>query len=68
MMKKKEAAEMSRRDFFRGAGLGAGALGAAAVGISASRVQAAAPAEGATKGAGYRETDHVKKYYETARF
>jgi len=61
-MSQKEKAPVNRRDFFRKVGLGAGA---AAVGLSTSEARAAAPAEAPAKG--YRETDHVKKYYELAR-
>ena len=64
--KKKEAA-LGRRDFFKKAGLGAGAVGAAAVGLAASETKAAEPKSGAG-GRGYQETAHVKKYYELARF
>ncbi len=50
------------------AGLGAGAVGAVAVGLPKSSA-AAVPGTGAKPGkSGYRETEHVKKYYETARF
>ncbi len=65
-MSKKEETSIGRRDFFRKAGLGAGAVGAAAVGLSATAAEAA-PAK-PSKGAGYQETAHVKKYYELARF
>ncbi len=67
MSKEKDAAAVGRRDFFRKAGLGAGAAGAAAVGLSASTA-GAATAEASPQGAGYRETDHVKKFYELAKF
>ncbi len=63
--RKKEAA-VGRRDFFKKAG--AGAVGAAAVGLTAGKAGAAAPDRGTPEGAGYRETAHVKKYYELARF
>lgn len=62
---------VSRRAFLRGAGLGAG-LGAGAAGvaavtsISAFPAKAAAPAGGNT--VGYRETEHVRRAYELARF
>ena len=65
-MGKKEETSIGRRDFFRKAGLGVGAVGAAAVGLSVTEA-AAAPAK-PSKGAGYQETEHVKKYYELARF
>ena len=66
-MSKKAATDLNRRDFFRKAGLGAGAVGAAAVGLSA-KGKAAVSTKASPKGAGYRETGHVKKYYELARF
>ena len=67
-MSKKTAAKLGRRDFFRKAGLGAGAAGAAAVGLTASQGHAAVPKKDAPKGDGYRETEHVKKFYELAKF
>ena len=62
--KKKRKTAIGRRDFFTKAG--AGAVGAAAAGLVATQSAAAAtkPDEG---GAGYKETAHVKKYYELAR-
>lgn len=66
-MKQAEVKSQTRRDFFRKAGLGAGALGAAAVTLAAGRGEAAEPVKSPTA-AGYSETDHVKKYYELARF
>ncbi len=65
-MSKKAAVKLGRRDFFRKAG--AGATGVAAVGLSASQGEAAVPDRSAEKGAGYRETEHVKKFYELAKF
>ncbi|WP_035691444.1 hypothetical protein [Azospirillum halopraeferens] len=62
----KDKNTLGRRDLFRAAGLGAGALGAAAVGLSATAPEA--QAAGAPDGAGYRETEHVRKVYETSRF
>jgi len=66
-MSEKQAAAIDRRDFFRKASLGAGVAGAAAAGLSASKVKAAEPGAGASNSAGYRETAHVKKFYELAR-
>lgn len=53
----------SRRDFLKKAAVAVGAAGAAA---------AAGPAKAETpvtreRDGGYRETDHVRKYYELAR-
>ena len=60
----KSQTKESRRDFLKLAGVGTLAAGAAAV--------AGEPAEAADvaqeAGDGYRETRHVKTYYELARF
>lgn len=63
-MKQPEKAKTSRRGALKALGLGAaGAAGAAAL--------ASKPAEAldapVKQGGGYRETDHVKMYYELAR-
>ncbi len=55
-----------RREFLKSAGLTTGAVGAAAV-LSGVPAEAAMPVAG-KKSAGYRETEHVLKYYELARF
>ncbi|MEJ1995596.1 MAG: formate dehydrogenase [Limibacillus sp.] len=66
-MSKEKATEMGRRDFFRKATLGAGVAGVAAAGL-AKGAAAGEPVKQQASGSGYRETDHVKKYYELARF
>jgi hypothetical protein len=54
-----------RREFLKLLGKG-GAAGAAALTVGgAAPSQAAAPAQPET---GYRETAHVRKFYETAKF
>jgi hypothetical protein len=59
----------ARRSFFKKAGLGLGAAGAAAVGLSGNASEAALPkAPNDHTASSYRETDHVKKAYETSRF
>lgn len=59
-----------RRAFFRTvAGLGV-AAGTGALILRGGLAQASAPDAGAAappSKAGYRETDHIRKYYETAR-
>jgi DMSO/TMAO reductase YedYZ molybdopterin-dependent catalytic subunit len=65
-MNKTEITSIKRRDFLRAAGLG-GAAGAAAVVTGIGTAQAAAP-ELDQGGSGYRETAHVKTYYELAKF
>jgi anaerobic selenocysteine-containing dehydrogenase len=64
MKKDKEATAAKRRDFLKLAGLGT--VGAVASAAAAAPVQA--KEEPSTRGAGYRETPHVKKAYELARF
>ena len=65
MKKEQEGKSTKRRDFLKLAG--AGTLGGAAAAVAAAVPAAAGDAapEGA---AGYRETAHVKKVYELARF
>ena len=63
-MSKREEIDSSRRDFFKKAGLGAGAAAVAVTASKASAAEAPKPA----KGSGYTETDHVRKYYDLARF
>jgi hypothetical protein len=65
-MSKDGTATSGRRDFIKLAGLGAaaGSVGLA-TGIAPAAAATAVP-ESPTKG--YRETDHVKKAYEVARF
>ncbi|WP_150525113.1 twin-arginine translocation signal domain-containing protein [Roseibium sediminis] len=62
-MDKKTPDSADRRNFLKLAGLGTLASGATVV---AGAAEAAAPSQDA--GTGYRETDHVKRVYETARF
>lgn len=63
MSDKKEIRSTSRRDLLKMAGLAAGVAGVAA---AAGTAKAATPVE-REKDGGYRETDHVRKYYELAR-
>jgi len=65
-MAKSESKSIPRRDFLKAAGATGAAAGVAAVALSGTQAKAATPETG--KSAGYRETDHVKKYYELSRF
>ncbi|HET6519329.1 MAG TPA: twin-arginine translocation signal domain-containing protein [Geminicoccaceae bacterium] len=57
-----------RRDFLKLAGLGGVAAGAAAL-VGVRRAEATAVEEAPGRGGtGYRETEHVRRYYELARF
>ncbi|MBA5776610.1 twin-arginine translocation signal domain-containing protein [Stappia sp. F7233] len=55
--------EADRRSFLKLAGLGAVASGATIVAGEAAAVEASSQ-----KASGYRETEHVKTFYKTARF
>jgi len=57
----------SRRDLMRTAGQGAGAVIAGAA-AALTGTSAAATAPSAEPDAGYRETPHIKRYYELASF
>ena len=62
--KKKEVAQEDRRDFLKRSAVSAAAAGAVAVaGKAATADEPVVPS-----GAGYRETDHVKAFYNSARF
>ena len=66
-MKKSEDQALARRDFFKKAGLGLGVAGAAAVTTVAGEGEAADAAK-PDNAAGYRDSAHVKTFYELARF
>jgi nitrous oxide reductase len=55
---------LPRRDFLKAAGIAGGAAGLA-VALTSKSTAAAAPDD--RKGSGYRETEHIRKYYESAR-
>ena len=61
----KDRTDTDRRGFLKLAGLGTVAGGVALV---AGEGTAQAATAKTSKGSGYRETDHVKTFYETARF
>ncbi|MBI2585391.1 MAG: twin-arginine translocation signal domain-containing protein [Rhodospirillales bacterium] len=57
---------LPRRDFLKAAGIAGGAAGVAAAALTTTSAKAATPQAG--KGSGYRETEHIRKYYESARY
>ncbi len=65
-MQDKSKKGADRRRFLKMAGLGAAVTGAA-MGLSGRAAKASAPQSGGKPAAGYRETDHVKRYYALAR-
>ena len=65
MGKKAETLKTDRRGFLKLAGLGSVAGGAAIVSGEKARAESAGPETGKL---GYRETEHVKNFYKSARF
>jgi hypothetical protein len=66
MTDRNEKVARSRREFLKTIGVGAGAAGAVAVtGAGEAKAEAPSLPDGS---AGYRETEHVKRVYELARF
>ncbi len=65
-MKGKARTEVGRRDFLRGLGLGAGAAAAGAAPLASTALAAESDAE--RKKARYRETEHVKAFYQSNRY
>ena len=59
--------KLGRREFLKKAAVTGGAAGVAAVALSNGSAQAAV-VSGDSKASSYRETEHVKTYYELARF
>ncbi len=66
MSNDQELKSPARRKFFRKAGIGIGVAGAAAIG--ASKGPAKAAENSGDRDGSYRETEHVKMAYRTARF
>ena len=66
MKQDKAITSPARRSFITKAGLGVGAVGAVALGLPETAA-ATDPGIGKTGGSGYRETDHVKRYYAIAK-
>ncbi len=66
MIDTKKTKAIPRREFLKSAGLTTGAVGAAAV-LSGVPAEAATMPGADKKSAGYRETEHVLKYYDLAR-
>ena len=68
MSKNETLKSPGRRAFFKKAGVGVGAAGVVAAGLSGNSAKAEVkPGKGFKQGA-YRETEHVKRYYELAAF
>ena len=61
--KKQDVGQTGRRDFLK-----LSALGAAAAGTVIASGSATADEVKSVSGSGYRETEHVKTFYKTARF
>ncbi len=67
MSNKRAVKSPDRRRFFTKVGLGVGAAGTVAMGL-ASGTAKAAKSDGGLRKRGYRETDHVRRFYELSRF
>ena len=65
MKTEKQPSKAKRRDFLKLLGLG-GVAGTAA--LAAGGTPPVAPAEAKEARPGYRETPHVRQYYDTAKF
>ena len=65
MAERPERNKAKRRDFLKLVGLGS--LAGAATAVTGGKTPQA-QAEEKPEGAGYRETAHVRKYYDTAKF
>ncbi len=67
-MSKRPTTSIKRREFLKAAGLGTVA-GAAAVAMGGGKSNAAVSGKGSkARGRGYRQTAHVNRYYELAKF
>ncbi len=66
-MQKSEKSGVNRRDFFRTATLGSAAAAGAAIAFGSDEAEAAEMPT-SPSAAGYRETAHVKTYYDLAKF
>ena len=66
MKSKKNKGTVARREFLKTASLGVGAAAVAGAVLKSKDAKANTKHKG-LEGAGYQETDHVKKYYELAR-
>jgi 2-methylcitrate dehydratase PrpD len=66
MKNKKSKTSGARREFLKTATLGVGAAAVAGTLLKGDDAKAKTPLK-SLEGAGYSETEHVKKYYELAR-
>jgi|TARA_B110000444_G_scaffold222946_1_gene225227 hypothetical protein len=66
-MSKDKIKAPSRRDFIKSAGMGVGIAAVASGVLSSGKVNAASNPKN-EKTIGYHETDHIKKYYDSAKF
>ncbi len=67
MKERKDIHSLERRNFMKKTGFGVGAVGAVALGLPKSAAAAVSGSGGEPGKSGYRETDHVKQYYATAK-
>ena len=68
MRERKAETRIPRREFLKTAGLAAGAAGVAGAALSGRSAEAATAQPTGRPRVGYRETEHVRTYYDLARF
>lgn len=68
MTRSKDLKSPDRRDFFKKTGAGLGVAGAVAIGLTSGAAEAEITPDRSVKKKLYRETDHVRRAYELARF
>ena len=56
-----------RRKFLLAAGLGGAGAAAIVAGVKGQKAPASGSVEAQATGDGYRETDHIRKYYKTTQ-
>jgi nitrous oxide reductase len=66
MTRKEKPSAPSRREFFKAAGIGAAAAAVGAASGAASKPAQARETKGEAQG--YRLTEHVKRYYDLAKY
>ena len=67
-MRQKMSKTIPRRDLLRVAGLSAGAAGVTAAALSGGPAKATKPSEVGSGKTKYRETEHIRKFYDSTRY
>jgi hypothetical protein len=67
-MRQKKSKTIPRRNLLRVAGLSAGATGVTAAALSGGPAKATEPSEAGSGKTNYRETEHIRKFYDSTRY